>query len=301
MDIAQRVKYMVIFSALLGAGYAIPAAAETTNCTNITSVPAVITSQGVYCLKQHVSNNLASGAAITVSTNNVTIDCNEFKIGNLAAGPTTSAIGISADSRQNVTVRNCGVRGFRTGVQLLNGLYRVENNDLDNNTQTSIFVSGDGSSIRLNEVVATGDSSIDGLTDFYGIQASGDIDIIDNNITGVIATGGGNGNVYGIRSEDMDAGLIRGNRVRNLVAAGNGSTRGIWNQNGSHNVVENNTVILNTALVSLRGDAGIRCGDSLLLNGASYGNIVLGTGLLSTVLGLVNCTSVLAGNYVNPL
>lgn len=298
MESTKRMKYAVIFSALLGAGFAFPAAAEINECINITSIPTVITTQGVYCLKQHLPTSLASGAAITVSTNNVTIDCNDFKLGNLAAGPATNAVGVSADGRLNVTVRNCGIRGFRTGVQLVNGDYRVEDNRVDLNTQTGIFVSGDGSAIRSNEVMDTGASPLAGLTGFHGINASGDIDIIDNTVSGVLANASGNGTAYGIRTEAMDAGLIKGNRVRNLVAAGSGSRRGIWNQNGNRNSVDGNTVVMGGGL--LAADAGIRCGDGLILSGVSRDNTVLGTGLLGEVFGMVNCTSV-AGDYVNPL
>ena len=39
---------------------------------------------------------LAGGAAITIATNNVTIDCNGFKLGGLSAGPSTFANGIQA-------------------------------------------------------------------------------------------------------------------------------------------------------------------------------------------------------------
>lgn len=297
MESTKRVKYAVIFSALLGSCFAFPAAAEVNECINITSIPTVITTQGVYCLKQHVSAGLASGAAVTVNTNNVTINCNEFKLGNLGAGPSTSAVGIKADSRLNVTVRNCGIRGYRTGVELVNGDYRVENNRLDNNTQTGIFVSGDGSAIRGNQILDTGDSPLAGLTGFHGINASGDVDIIDNNVSGVVANGS-NGTAYGIRTEGMDAGLIKGNRVRNLVSAGIGSRRGIWNQNGNRNTVEGNTIVMGGGL--LAADAGIRCGDGLILSGASRNNTVLGTGVLGLALGLINCTSV-AGDYVNPL
>ena len=298
MESTKRMKYAVVFSALLGCGLAFPAAAEINECINITSIPTVITTQGVYCLKQNVNAALASGAAVTVNTNNVTIDCNDFKLGNLAAGPQTSAVGVSADSRLNVTVRNCGIRGYRTGVQLVNGDYRVEDNRLDHNTQTGIFVSGDGSAIRGNEVIDTGTSPLAGLTGFHGINASGDVDIIDNNVSGVLANASGNGTAYGIRTEAMDSGLIKGNRVRNLVAAGSGSRRGIWNQSGNRNTVEGNTIVMGGGL--LAADAGIRCGDGLILSGASRNNTVLGTGVLGAALGLINCTSV-AGDYVNPL
>lgn len=281
------------------AGWTQLAAAETTECTVIESVPAVISSQGVYCLKSHVSGALASGAAILVNTNNVTIDCNEFKVGNLAAGPATQATGISATGRNNVTVRNCGVRGFQTGISLTDGLYRVESNRLDNNTRSGIIVSGSGSAVRRNEVVDTGGGTAPGTSQIEAIRTSGGMDVVDNNVSGVIGASGTNGNVYGILAADMDAGLIKGNRVREMAPTGSGFRRGIWVTGGNRVTVTSNTVILNGGLLSL--DAGIRCGDGLILNGVARENTILGTGVLGTALGLVNCVSLGGLNYVNPL
>ena len=299
MGLAKYWRFLVVVLALAGWGYSPPAKAEIVNCINITSMPAVITTQGVYCLKQHMPINLASGAAITVSVNNVTIDCNEFKIGNLAAGPANNAVGISANGRLNLTIRNCGIRGFRSGVQLVDGDYRVLDNRFDLNTQTGVFVSGDGSAVRRNDVVDTGSSAIAGLTEFNGISVSGDIDIIDNNVSGVVSSAGSNGGVYGIRTAGMDSGTVRSNRVRNLAPDGIGFQRGIWNQDGGHNTVEHNTVVLSAGILGL-GDGGIRCGDGLILSGASRDNTVVGTGVAGQVFGLINCTSV-AGDWVNPL
>ncbi|MEZ0472243.1 hypothetical protein [Luteimonas salinilitoris] len=300
MQMAKYLKSMVILGALSGYGYSTPAAAETVNCTNITSVPTVITTQGVYCLKQHVSAALASGAAITVNTNNVTIDCNEFKVGNLAAGPGTNAVGILATARQNVNVRNCGIRGYRTGIQMLDGSYRVEDNVLDFNTQTAIHVSGAGSAIRGNEIVDTGNTGLPGVTTFHGIFGEGDVDVIDNLIDGVVASGGSNGTAYGIRTDDMNGGTVKGNRVRNLARDGTGARRGIWNESGVRNTFEANTVVMDAGGL-LGADAGIRCGgSSLILNGALRDNTILGTGVLGEVFGLINCTSI-QGNFVNPL
>ena len=39
-----------------------PAHAETTNCTAITSLPAVITSQGVYCFTGNLSTSMTTGS-----------------------------------------------------------------------------------------------------------------------------------------------------------------------------------------------------------------------------------------------
>ncbi len=281
------------------AGWMQPSAAETIECNEIDSIPAVISTQGVYCLKHHVSGSLASGNAITINTNNVTIDCNEFKIGNLAAGPGTQATGISAVEKINVTVRNCGIRGFQTGVSLLNGEARVEDNRFDGNTRTAILVTGSGSAIRRNEVIDTGGGTASGVTQIEGIRASGGMDVIDNTISGVVATSGSTGNVYGILLQNMDAGTVKGNRVRELVPAGSGFRRGIWVDSGNRVSVKSNTVVLNGGLLTL--DAGIRCGEALVLNGVAQDNTVLGTGALSLALGLVNCNSLGGSNYVNPL
>ena len=69
--------------ALLGIFTALPAQAETfhTCGTIINTIPTVITTQGVYCLNHDLATAISSGSAIDIQTNNVTIDCNNFKIG----------------------------------------------------------------------------------------------------------------------------------------------------------------------------------------------------------------------------
>lgn len=301
MDTTKRVMLALLLSTLAGIVFIQPAKAETINCININTIPATISTQGVYCFNQHMPVSLASGSAITVLVNNVTIDCNEYKLGNLAAGPANSAIGVSAISHLNVTVRNCGIRGFRTGVSLTNGQYRVEDNRFDLNTETAVNISGDGSTVRRNEVINTGDSTIGGLTEFHGILGNGDIDVIDNTVSGVIASNGSNGTVYGILTQNMDAGTIKGNRVRLLDSDGTGLRRGIWNTGGSHVTVESNTVVMNAPFLSLlSNEGGIRCGDGIILDGAARDNTVLGVGVLGAALGLVACTPAVA-NFVNPL
>ncbi len=69
------------------------AAESYDNCTGfIDSVPATITTQGTWCLRKNLATNITTGNAITIATNNVTIDCNDFKIGGLAAGSASRAI-----------------------------------------------------------------------------------------------------------------------------------------------------------------------------------------------------------------
>lgn len=298
MSIGKYCSLLGSIGALAVVGSLQTASAETVNCTEITSVPAVISTQGVYCLKKHLPTNLASGSAITVAVNNVTIDCNEFKLGNLAAGPSTQAFGISADGRTNVRVRHCGIRGFMRGVSFTDGEYRVENNEFDSNTQTAIHVTGAGSAIRGNEIVSTGGATAGGQTQAI-FAGGGGLDVIDNSVTGVASTTGSNGNVYGIYLEGINSGFVMGNRVRDLAPDGSGFRRAIWVESGNRVSVKGNTVVLNGGLLTL--DAGIRCGDGLILNGIAQDNSVLGTGVVGTALGLINCTNLGGLNYVNPL
>src|SRR5438128_9796041 len=88
---------LILLTLLLGAA---PAHAETVNCTPITTLPTVITVQGIYCFTGHLSTAITTGNAIDIQTNNVILDLNGFKLGGLAAGPGTFAIGIFALDRQ---------------------------------------------------------------------------------------------------------------------------------------------------------------------------------------------------------
>jgi hypothetical protein len=288
----MAIRCLALLFALLAFGYARPAAAETTICTPITSLPAVLTTQGVYCLKQHLETSITSGAAITIASNNITLDCNRFKIGGLLGGPGTTAIGVSATNRLNISLRNCGIRGFLYGVQLTGGYYTVEDNRFDLNTYVGIHASGDGSVVRRNEVLDTGNSVVAGLDNFRAIWVLEDADVLDNTVSGVMATSGSDANAYGILTENFGSGTISGNRVRNLVPDGSGARRGIWNSGSGRVTVERNTVVLDGALL---GDTGIRC--SLTLQGASRNNTILGAGL---GVPFTNCPEA-GGNFFNIL
>jgi len=201
-----------------------PAHAETVNCTNLTTLPVTISTQGVYCLKQDVSTAITSGFAIGIATNNVTIDCNGYKLGGLAAGDNTMTAGIYANNRLNITVRNCNVRGFRQGINLAGtgGGHVVENNRFDGNTYIGVHVSGDGSLIRGNLVFATGGSTNlgQGLATTLGIDSRGATNIIDNTVWGttpmVTAT-----TTTGIGVGDNVDGTVIGNRVSGLGGTSN--------------------------------------------------------------------------------
>ena len=121
------------------------AAESHDSCTGfIDSLPATIATQGTWCLRNNLSTSIASGTAIRIGANNVTIDCNGFKIGGLAAGPGTETIGIHVSYRLNATVRNCAIRGFNRGIHLSGtggGGHLIEDNTIDESRTSGISIS----------------------------------------------------------------------------------------------------------------------------------------------------------------
>jgi hypothetical protein len=262
-----RIVLSLIAGSLLAAGS--PAARAETHhtCSGfIDTVPATITTQGTWCLRHDLATSIASGAAITIATNNVSIDCNGFKLGGLGAGDMTQTRGIYADQKLAITVRNCHVRGFRTGIHLFfGGGHLVHDSRFEQNRAVGINVSGDGSIIRDNQVLDTGD----GFTDPGGsyptpsgiVSSGGGIRIRDNLVHGVVANGFVETDAVGI-STSSDSAIIEGNTVSGIEPFGTGDARGI-----ASNVISNRNVIRDNTVIGTRGGtpqrgAGIRCVDN---------------------------------------
>ena len=222
-----------------------PARAEVQNCMEIGSLPAALDTQGIYCLTHDLSTNLASGTAISVGVNNVTIDCNGFKIGGLPAGATTRAIGIDVQSRQNVTVRNCAVRGFFIGIQLQDGgAHVVEDNRLEANTYVAIgSYDTHGDILRRNHVTDTGGNLPLALWPYgaaFGIAATGASGVVvDDNVVATVSAGPTT-TASGIAVFDSD-GFVRDNLVSGIVTEPGVMRYGI-NANVSSLVIRDNSV-----------------------------------------------------------
>jgi len=262
------------------------AAQSYDNCTGfITSIPFTISTQGTWCMNADLATAITSGVAISVGTNNVTIDCNDFKLGGLAAGAGTFAFGINAPNRDNVTVRRCNVRGFNVGINISGGSgHIVEDSRADSNTTRGIIITGEGSIIRRNLVVATGGANI--ISSSFGIIADGSVDVLDNTINGVLASGN-NTSAYGIFTIENSNGSISGNRVRGVVKNGIGVAFGIDNFNSGRITLRNNDVVS----TNNTGSFGMRCSNG---NGRAMSNHV--SGFVNTI---VDCT-VGAGNEIQP-
>jgi len=248
------------------------ARAEVNNCTQITSLPTTITTQGTYCLKADLSTALASGAAITVATNNVILDCNQFKIGGLAAGLTTTATGVTAVGRNNLVIRNCNIRGFRYGVFINGGAgHVIEDNRMDGNTfmGAGIF-DADGTIIRRNHVVDTGGSLP--INSFpsgaaYGIGLQNGVGGImeDNSVVSVAGTAGSNGTTAGILVFNTNA-IVRRNGVMSVIPPGTGPGHAVSFVSSARGTAVDNVLINPVAATAygVNGGASVICARNLV-------------------------------------
>jgi hypothetical protein len=227
---------------------AVPAGAADSfdSCAGfITSLPATISTQGVWCMNRDMATSLASGAAISIRTNNVTIDCNDFKLGGFAAGAGSLTHGIHAVGRVNITVRNCMLRGFNRGVYLegtSGGGHVVEDSRVEGSLVVGIHVEGDGSLVQRNLVTDTGGAT--GSLSSAGILGNG-ANLLDNTVDGVTAAGSAQ-YTFGLIGNGFGA-LVARNSVRNVISS-NGYSTGISTSGPAATVREN--AIANPAGVS---------------------------------------------------
>ena len=194
--------------------------AETTECTEITSIPTTITASGVYCLKGKLSTAITSGNAITINANNVTIDFNGWKLGGLPAGEGTQANGVYALNRKNIVLRNGSIRGFYRGV-FIQGTpssssgHVVEDSLLDENRRTGIRIQGSNTMIINNRVLNTGLGTFGTTAIGIYVQSGNGIHIQDNTVSEVDETA----DVYGIIVDFANDVQVRDNRVFDLKSA----------------------------------------------------------------------------------
>jgi hypothetical protein len=213
--------------------------AETLNCTPVTSLPAVISTQGLYCLTGNLATAQGSGYVIEITANNVTLDLNGWKVGGQAAGRATQAYGIRSTAA-NVTIKNGIVRGFYYGIYLTGRGAVVRDMLIDQNTEIGIFVNGQGAVVEHNQVVDSGGTTAVSDAAAIGIAVgSGSFGarISDNTVSGLTATG--SGSEYGINVNAPNS-SVRDNMVSDLNRpTGGGTSIGIY-QNQS--IAVSNTV-----------------------------------------------------------
>jgi hypothetical protein len=255
----------------------------------IDALPANIVAPGTYCLAQNLSTANNSVAAIGIDADNVILDCNGFRIDGTGLGTGVTVGGIIAPDHSNVTIRNCHIRGFKRGIHLYNTggspsqRHVVEDNRIELSRAIGIQVEGNGSVIRRNQVLNTINPNTD--NEARGIATTGNVDVIDNTVSGVQAT---NAAVYGVLTEGNAGGSLRGNRVRGVKRTGGvGQVVAIQNQGDSQRMSIRNNHVVGEAQA---GSVGIFCD---VVTDRTKGNAVEGF-----TTGISNCGN--DGNVVKP-
>ena len=226
----RTIRYIGLALALIVPGAAVHA--ETNNCTEIMSSPFIISSPGIYCLKNSLTG------AIYIQASDVVLDLNGHVLDSSSPG---ASAGVIALDRQNITVRNGTIRGFHTAVQLdgaSSRSHRVEYLRLADNSGTGVSVRGDGSVVRHNMLINNGYAAGPGAR--FALFASGDgIHIVDNQVieSGVGATN----EVVGIRVAGSGVAIER-NVVSN-AELGPHNSRGILILASGRNSVVGNRVV----------------------------------------------------------
>lgn len=250
---SASLRAIALLAGLLGLGLGAPATAAPSldSCDGvISSLPATISTPGVWCLDRDLSTAVSSGVAIDLQASYITLDCNGFKVGGLQAGPATNVTGIRVGGELG-TVRNCSVRGFMTGIEIDAPSGTAEMNRLDSNTQTGILGDADWSVIRQNMVSNTGGRP--GGAFAAGIASWGRAhSLVDNEIDGVHpgASGDAEAIAYGIWAGEAQ---VQGNRIAGLSPRGDAQAYGIDLYRGAvvGNVVAQATSV---AGIGIKGD-----------------------------------------------
>jgi len=247
----------------------------------VDSVPAVITTPGMWCLRKNLQVTTPLNSAINIQASNTTLDCKDFMIDGTVIASDQAQWAIISDQQHDVTVRNCNIRGFLVGIAIYSTTSRansVINNRIWKAYSSGIDVVGDGSTVRGN-VLFDGGNRADGEA-AGGISVWGAVDVIDNLISGISAS---KSSVGGISANDF-SGHIVGNRVRGLTAGViSHPSVAIYIVGASHAIVRDNDI----SGEGLPLTAGLFCRSA---SGRLKGNVIKGmeTPLLECDLGQDN-------------
>lgn len=177
------------------------AAEDYDSCGNtITALPVVIGTAGTWCLTSDLVATAGDYMKIQITANNVTLDCNNFRIDGSQA---RSSRGILASQVNNLTIRNCRIDGFDIGIEASGEGMLIEDNRFGDMAALAINVhSTGGGTLRRNTII-----DVD-----TGMVVSGSLDVMDNIIEAV---------TYGIHNTGaLSQGVISGNHI--LMKFGDG-------------------------------------------------------------------------------
>ena len=191
--------------------------------TAISTLPATLSSPGLYVLTADLSFAAPTGVAITINADGVVLDLNGLTLSGKPAGPASKAVGILAAAHSDLTIRNGAVTGFYNGVVIEGDAARgclIERLFVYDVTYQGIRVEGSGHIVRGNRLVnitgnpdaASGGNQCSGAIGAYGAANT----ILNNDIVDVYGvTGKHAGFGTGINVNASKQSIVENNRLIN--------------------------------------------------------------------------------------
>lgn len=214
-------------------------AAMAAECVVVDRVPATLANPGRYCLADDL---VAPKAGITITGDNISLDCGGYAIDGSSHKPRSTARGIYAASSDNVRVENCIVKGFAEGIRLGGFGNSIQGNTVIASLAKGIMLVGDAGVISGNRVYDIGGSAL-AAWGTHGIYLSGSADISENIVAGITPPAASRRNAFGIYATTADASHFSRNIVRNVLGSGGAQGLGLTLHNTSNAVVKENSLI----------------------------------------------------------
>src|SRR5579863_119432 len=191
-----------------------------TAITNTNSL-VIISQPGSYYLTQNLT--IASGTAVEILTNNVTLDLNGFSLISTDAGNSGNAVFLALSAgNTGITIRNGNISGAVTesggvynGAGFANGIFY---NSASNNLPYDVRVSGlNITGCRLSGIYLGVSNST--VVESCTIKTAGSTGIYADNVSKCVATDCNNGGIGAVTASDCRGQAIIGPGVSALTAA----------------------------------------------------------------------------------
>jgi parallel beta-helix repeat protein len=204
--------------------------------TKITSLPYIISTPGFYYLTGNLNYSNNTGRAITISSDNVTLDLMGFAITGLNRGATRGILGENSGGLKNVEIRNGTVQGFEFGITDATSSstsFRVFNARVRENSY-GITLPGSGNLIKG----CTVSNNTDGI---YVNMSTASGNVVENCGRGIFGTGTISGNLVKNCATGIEIHGAGGSVIGNTVFCDTGQT-GISLSTSAPIIMDQNTV-----------------------------------------------------------
>lgn len=226
----------------------------------ISSLPATLDKAGTkFILK---SNFAVSGNGITITANNVTLDCRSHTIDGSGSG-----YGVYLNDVNNVSVQSCTIREFETGIKQVIGTSNsfTSNNVSDNKTGINLAAQAYGGTLQCNSNTVSGNRVSGNSEAGIRLHNCQNNFITDNTIES-----------NGFDPQDIYVGGVFLNLSRSNIIANNnitGNNPGIFLRYETHyNEVTNNTISENKIGIYLDTNPNNnQIHDNIIKNNTEYG------------------------------